>query len=84
MRRHCVNKLECTEKGIEHLGMGVVQVFFSTLIPGCVPVNAAVALGVQLPSDGSSERGLFASPPLPIYIAHGQVHLWPHMHSLGS
>jgi len=68
---------------IEHLGMGVVQVFFSALIPGCIPVNAAVALGVQLPSDGSSERGLSASAPLPIYIAHGQIHLCPHMHRLG-
>ena len=71
-------------KVIEHLGMRIVQVFLSALIPGCVPVNAAVALGVQLPSDGTSERGLFASPPLPIYIAHGQVHLCPHMCSLGS
>ena len=58
-----------------YLGVRVVQVLLSALIPGCIPINAAVALTIQLPSYGSCQRRLLASAPLAIHITHWQVHL---------
>ena len=58
-----------------YLGVRVVQVLLSALIPGCIPVNAAVALTIQLPSYGSCQRRLLASASLAIHITHWQIHL---------
>ena len=58
-------------RGCHYLGVWVVQVLTGTLVPGSIPVNAAVALCVQLPPDCSSQRGLFADSSLAIHIAHG-------------
>lgn len=56
--------------GSSYLGVGVVQVLFGTLVPGSIPINAVIALCIQLAPNCCREGGLFASPPLAIHVAH--------------